>query len=134
MLRKLKNPFLSIFPLLRKHNTLNEKTKLVLYKSYILPVLTYACPVWANAAKTHIKKLQVMQNKCLRMVFNAPYCTRISALHDGHKIQYIQDFIQKLHSNFYSKIKSNSNPLIKNLGNYESNNVGFRVKHKLPKK
>jgi hypothetical protein len=45
-----------------------------LYKQLIRPMMDYACPVWRSAARSHIKKLQVMQSKCLRIAANAPRC------------------------------------------------------------
>jgi hypothetical protein len=72
-----------LFPLLKKNSCLPLKPKLTLYRSYIRPILTYACPVFANAAKTHLRKLQVKQNKNLRMVLNAPFRTLIRVLHNS---------------------------------------------------
>jgi hypothetical protein len=59
-----------LFPLMKKFSCVPLKEKINLYRSYIRPILTYACPVYSNAAKTHIKKLQVAQNKNLRMILN----------------------------------------------------------------
>lgn len=133
-IKKAKKAISFLYPLLKKHNSLNIKTKLVLYKSYILPLLTYACPVWINTAKTHMNKIQVMQNKCLRMVHSAPYSTRIADLHKKFKVPYVYDYIKELTRKFYDKVKFIENPLIKNLGNYCSSSINFRIKHKLPKK
>ncbi|GFU12384.1 hypothetical protein TNCV_723491 [Trichonephila clavipes] len=37
------------------------------------PVITYGSPVWGAAATTHMKKIQVIQNKILRVMTNAPW-------------------------------------------------------------
>jgi hypothetical protein len=44
----------------------------LLYKQLIHPMMDYACPIWRSAAHSHVRKLQVLQPKCLRIVTNAP--------------------------------------------------------------
>lgn len=122
-----------LYPLLKKRSSVNLKCKLLLFKSYLMPLLTYSCPVWSNISKCHLNKLQIMQNKILRMILSAPYCTRISELHKTLNFPYFEETISNLSNKFYSKVEFADNPLIKNLGNYTKENVGFRVKHKLPK-
>lgn len=36
-----------------------------LYKQIILPIMDYACTLWRSAAVTRVRKLQVLQTKCL---------------------------------------------------------------------
>ena len=62
---KAKKAMVAIYPLLRKGSFLNEKSKKILFTSYIRSILTYACPVFSNCAKTHISKIQIIQNKNL---------------------------------------------------------------------
>lgn len=123
-----------IYPLLKKGSSVSLNCKLLLFKLYLMPLLTYACPVWSNMSKCHIDKLQVTQNKILRMVLSAPYCTRITEMHNVLKFPYFEERILNQTNKFYSGLQFNDNPLINNLGNYTTENVGFRVKHKLPKR
>lgn len=37
-----------------------------------MSLITYACPVWAAASQTKIKKLQTLQNKFMRTALKAP--------------------------------------------------------------
>jgi len=39
--------------------------RILLYKQLICPVMDYVCPSWRSAARTHVRKLQVLQSKCL---------------------------------------------------------------------
>ena len=51
--------------------------RVLLYKQLICPVMDYVCPNWRSAACNHIRKLQVLQSKCL--------CIATSALwYDGN--------------------------------------------------
>lgn len=103
------------------------------YKSYIRPIFTFAGTVIFNSAKTRLKKLQVMQNKCLRMALNKPYYTRVTELHELAKIPTVEEFFRKNADKFYENVKHNDNPLISALGDYADEPLPFRLKHKLPR-
>ena len=51
-------------------------------KMLILHVLGYACPLWNPAAKTHIEKLQRVQNSALRVATGCVNMTAIQHMHD----------------------------------------------------
>lgn len=54
----------ALYPLLaNKH--LSIKNKLIIYKATLRPSITYAAPIWVDIAPTHLKTLQIFQNKCL---------------------------------------------------------------------
>jgi hypothetical protein len=59
-------------PLLNRKSALSFKNGVLLYKQLIHPVVDYACPAWRSAARTHVRKLQVLQSKCLRLATDAP--------------------------------------------------------------
>ena len=79
-LAKARKALSVLYCLLKKHNRVKTKAKVTIYRSYIRPIFTYACPVYSSCAKTHFRKMQIFQNKCLRMALSAPYRTRIEAL------------------------------------------------------
>ena len=120
-----------LYPLLKKHSSVPFNSKITLYRSYIRPILTYACPVFANTAKTHIKKLQTAQNKNLRMVLSAPYRTRTQLLHKRSNIPLITPFIAKLTESFYKKSAKSENRLVQRLGVYHNRSLPHYLKHKL---
>ncbi|GFU68240.1 RNA-directed DNA polymerase from mobile element jockey [Trichonephila clavipes] len=59
--------------LIGRRSPLSLENKVILYKQILRPVITYGSPVWGAAAATHMKKIQVMQNKILRVITNAPW-------------------------------------------------------------
>lgn len=65
-----------LFPLLNKKSPLRMKSAVLIFKTILLPVVTYGCPVWITAADTHINKIQVFQNKVLRIITKAPWSVR----------------------------------------------------------
>ncbi|GFT46203.1 uncharacterized protein TNCV_1851041 [Trichonephila clavipes] len=56
-----------------RNSPLSLENKVILYKQVLRPIITYASPVWGAAAATHMKKIQVIQNKILRLITNAPW-------------------------------------------------------------
>jgi hypothetical protein len=64
---KGKKAVAALYPLHRKHSHVPVQSKLTIYKMFIGPILTYACPAYSHAAACHLKKLQFQQNKVLRM-------------------------------------------------------------------
>ncbi|GFT44183.1 RNA-directed DNA polymerase from mobile element jockey [Trichonephila clavipes] len=52
---------------------LSLENKVILYKQILRPVITYGSLVWGASASTHMKKIQVMQNKILHVMTNAPW-------------------------------------------------------------
>ncbi|GFW88444.1 RNA-directed DNA polymerase from mobile element jockey [Trichonephila clavipes] len=64
-----------------KRSPLSLENKVILNKQILRPVITYGSPVWGAAATTHMKKIQVIQNKILRVMTNAPW-VRPGGLHN----------------------------------------------------
>lgn len=124
----------TMFCMLKKFSTVDVKVKATIYRAYIRPIVMYACPIFSNCSAARINKFQIFQNLCLRMVLSAPYGTRNTDLHDMTKIPTVTDYIEKLTKQFYERAQINSNLLVNRLGGYSQNSLGYRVKHKLPKK
>lgn len=118
-----------LYPLLNKNSKLSVKNKRLLYTAVIRPTITYAAPVWCSVSKTAFKKLQRIQNKCLRLILNADRYTRITELHNVTKLETIQEYTTKISKNFYSHHIKN-NPLTKNMTDPEQINSLASYKHK----
>jgi hypothetical protein len=127
--------FSSLYCILNRNSHVSIDSKLRIYKSYIRPILTYGCPVFSNAALCHSNKLQLFQNKILRMIHNIHWNDFKSTdeIHDLSKVPLICNFISKLTDKFYSKIPLHPNDLFSSLGQYNSETLRFRAKHKLPR-
>ena len=57
--------------LLRMRNLIPCKAKLIIYKSSILPHLTYCHLVWHNCRSSDSRKIERVQERALRAVFNS---------------------------------------------------------------
>lgn len=90
----------TLYPLINRKSKLNIQNKLLIYKVAIRPVFTYASPAFIGIAKSHIKRLQVQQNKALKMILNTSRYERTSTIHEVAKVQMVEEYIEKLTEKF----------------------------------
>lgn len=94
-----------LYSLINRKSRLNQNSKILLYKTALRPIITYACPVYSTIAKTHINKLQVCQNKLLKMGLDVPWYTRTSEIHQTSNTETIPEFINKLTNSFNNRLQ-----------------------------
>lgn len=103
----------SLYPLFKSRN-LKQETKLQLYKTILLPTLSYAAPIWAGCASQHsIHDIQVYQNKIIRIVMGASIFTRIADLHDLAHMETISEHFTRIAQQFYASLVDAQNPKIR---------------------
>ncbi len=100
-------------PLLQKYSKTPIHNKLLIYKTQIRPVITYASPIWGTA---NTKRLETFQNVMLRRCTKSPWFVRNTIINTGTKIPPLKTHIVDLAKSFYSKLASNPNPSIACLG------------------
>ena len=93
-----------LFPLINRASVLDQWNKLMVYKQIIRPALTYGCPLFPHIAPTNIKKMQIFQNKIIKMILNQSRFTRTQYIHDETEIPYIEEYIKKLNDTFNSRL------------------------------
>jgi hypothetical protein len=119
ILRKANYRLRQLFPILNKSSTIDINLALIIYKSLIRPILTYACPVWGYAANTYINKLQTFQNKVLRTITKLPRVTPIITLHEQTGIPFMSTHIKMLTRALYRRSAGSANTHIHDLGQYD---------------
>ena len=112
--RKMQNRINKLYHL--KSKGIRPKVLLHLYKSLIRPLCTYANAAWANVSKKYIESLQIEQNRAIRIALNLPRWTRITELHEKAQLPMLEDYINKLNSNYLKKA-INNNEKIKEMVN-----------------
>lgn len=127
---RAKKGMAALYPLLNRNSKLSTNNKLRIYTAVIRPTMTYASTAWGYAAPTHLSKLQVIQNRVLRMAFDAPWFVRNTQLHEEADIPGIVTFIKNSATKFYLSVQIHHNPLIQSLGDYDA---GEQHRHKRPK-
>jgi hypothetical protein len=73
-------------------------------------MMDYACPIWRSAASSHVRKLQGLQSKCLRIATNAPWYVGNRQIHEDLGIPFFADHIRALTKSFDSKLSDAGNP------------------------
>jgi hypothetical protein len=81
-------------------------------------MMDYACPAWRSAARTHVRRLQVLQSKCLRLVTGAPWYVSSRQIQEDLGVPLLADHIIALTESFYSKLADVGNPLLRQFGGY----------------
>lgn len=108
----------ALFPLLNRKSKLNGKNKLLIYKSCIRPILTYGCQVWSGrCAKTNVRKLQIIQNKNLKIILNLNRRFSTILLHSRFKMDMLNTVICKLTQRFEDRNRSSNYVVLRNLLN-----------------
>jgi hypothetical protein len=136
-LNKTNRAISTLFSLCCKQSKVNKALKCMLVKLYLRPIFAYAPMVISNGNKSCIKKMQQMQNKCLRMALGLPRYAPSQDLHRLADIPTVEEFFNSCTEKFYWACKSMSNGLVENLGNYSSEDqitFPFGKLHKMPKK
>lgn len=123
----------TLYPIMKRKSKVPLKTKISVYRAIIRPVMTYACQVFNNCAPTSLNRIQIKQNKILRMIFDADWFTTNKSLHKRANIPTVRDYVDKLTRKFYEEAELHDNHLINNIGRYNRDSLGFRVKHRLPR-
>jgi hypothetical protein len=104
--------------LLHRRSGLYIRNGVLLYKQLIRPMMDYACPIWRSAACTHLRKLQVIQSKCHRIVTGAPWYMSNVQIHEDLGVPFFAEYIRALTESFYSKLAGVGNPLVEQLGRH----------------
>jgi hypothetical protein len=107
-----------LIPLLNKKSDLSVRNGAMLYKQLVRPMMDYACPAWRSAARSHVRKLQVVQYKCLRLATGAPWYVSNRQLQKDLGVLLFADHIGALTASFDSKLADVGNPLVRQLGIY----------------
>lgn len=108
----------SLYPFLARKSKLSTKNKMIIYTQVIRSIIiTYGCPVWCKAAKTHLKKLQIIQNKNLKIINELPMRFNTVNLHENLNFSTITQFINQFCNSFYDKCIQSPFSLINQITN-----------------
>ena len=81
-------------------------------------MMDYVCPAWRSAARTHVRRLQVLQFKCLRLATGASWYVSNRQIHGDLGVPLFADHIRALTASFDPKLADVGNPLVRQLGRY----------------
>lgn len=114
--QKAKSAQARLYPLLNRKSKLSSTNKLTIYRQIIRPIITYAAPCWLNIPKTYNQKLQVIQNKSIKMALNLHPRTRTTTLIEKSKIPLLIDYRRQLNTNFQARLENSPYEIIRDIG------------------
>jgi hypothetical protein len=89
---------------------------MLIYKSFLRPLLTYGSVAWSYAANYLIKKLSASQNIIVREITDSPWYFRNEDIHREINLPSLRNFLKHLANNFHNKL---DNDLFKDLCDYD---------------
>jgi len=107
-------------PLQNRKSDLSVRNGVLLCKQLIRPLMDYACPAWRSAARSHVRRLQVLQFKCLSPATAAPWYVSSRQIHEDLGVPLLPDHFRALTESFDSKLTDVRNPLVRHIGRYLS--------------
>lgn len=97
-------------------SSLPLRQKVGVYKAYIRPHLTYATPAWyAFASRPQRHRLQVAQQKALRIIVSASRYVRNDVIQRDLGIESVESFIEHLAQKLYAKAALSDHHEIRNI-------------------
>ena len=71
-----------------------------------------------SAARSHVRRLQVLQSKCLRLATGALWYVSNRQIHEDLGVPLFADHIRALTASFDLKLADVENPLVRQIGRY----------------
>ncbi|GBN27838.1 hypothetical protein AVEN_222633-1 [Araneus ventricosus] len=102
-----------------KNSKLSLRNKLLLYKTLMRPIMSYASPIWGAAAKSHINKLEAAQNKIARQIIQVPWYVRNKQIQKELKLNPLLDHFRKLATKFFNTVDNSTNAAIAEIPKYD---------------
>ncbi|KAH8416873.1 hypothetical protein KR222_009499, partial [Zaprionus bogoriensis] len=99
------------FWLLNSKSKLSLANKLTIYKQIIAPIWRYGCQIWEITCDSQIRRVQVAQNKILRLITGCEWYIRNTMLHNDLNMATVFDEINKHSSRYNDRLQQHRNRL-----------------------
>src|SRR5207302_9465897 len=106
-----------LFPLLAS-SAMTRRLGKIIVNTYLLPVITYAAPVWGYLAAMHKRRLKSVYHRGFKLSAKIPRLYSSALMRRGLGVRSLDDVFRRLARRFYVRAARTSNPLIADLGRY----------------
>lgn len=114
-IQKINHTVKILYPFINRKSMLSTDNKLLIYKVVFQAILYYASPVWGNCAISNIRRLQIAQNKILKMILKLPRSFSTNELHTILSMDMVSRRIAKINERYLASCTMSDNTLISNL-------------------
>ena len=93
---------------LHRFRSVPSKVKLYLYKALVRPLIEYPAVLLADSSETQIKRLQMVQKKALRFVYDIHWPDRATnaSLHQRANVSDIKTRLEHLQARIFCKLQT----------------------------
>lgn len=105
---KINNCIRTYYPFISRSSKLSNRNKLIIYKVVFQSIILYASPVFYSCAKTHKLKLQILQNKTLKIIEKLPTHFSTSKLHSQTSVKLISEAINERSASFFQRCRNST--------------------------
>ena len=104
-----------LYTFINRKSKLSNENKLLIFKVIFQAIMFYGSPVWGKCASSHVRKLQIAQNKVLKMILNLPWSLSTSELHKISNIELVSTRLTNIFERYAISCELSENRLISNL-------------------
>lgn len=101
-----------LYPLISRRSRLSNQNKILIYKMIFRPIITYGFPAWHSCAQSRRLKLQVKQNKILKMMLDLPFNFPSDELQEVSHTESLSLWTTRLLQKFWTGCTMSENELI----------------------
>ena len=83
-------------PLLKRKSDLSVRDGVLQYNQLNRHTMDYTCPAWRSTSRTHVRKIHMLQSKCIHLTTGALWYVRNRQLHEDLGVPLIADHINAL--------------------------------------
>ena len=115
-------------PVLQRHKKLiNTDTKTKLYNAYLLPHLYYCCVVWHHCGQRNLKKLEKINERSLRYVFNDNDSNYMQLLNRMGQPSLFNGRVHYILTLVYKSLNGLAPEYITNMFNHKTHSINLRT-------
>jgi hypothetical protein len=105
-------------PLRNRKSDLTVWNGVLLYKQFIRLMMDCVCPALRTAAPTHVRRLHVLQSKCLRLATGSHWYVTSRQNNEDLGVPLFADQIRAVTASFDSKLTDVRKALVRQIGRY----------------
>lgn len=102
----------TLIPLVHRNSSMDLSNKLLIFKIFLRPILTYVALSWCTVARTNLNILETLQSKYLRMITGSSWFVRNAQIRRDLSIPSFSEHLLDLSNSARNRAELSENPLI----------------------